>query len=969
MLSLAQSRMSRRRGSSVFVLLLFVATADLLASDSRATTPSSTRPNIVIVMADDLGFSDIGCYGGEIETPNLDQLAAHGLRFNQFYNCGRCCPTRAALLTGLHQHLSGVGHMTGNSQRPAYQGFLNRNCATIAELLRSAGYRTMMAGKWHVGSAPGQWPLDRGFDRYFGCPTGGGFYFPETSLRKRRSLVLDNDEIEFPSDGYVTDLFSDQALTFIDEAVESSDPFFLYLAHIAPHWPLQAKPEDIEKYKGRYSAGWQTIREARFAKQCQLKILPEQTQLSPPHEQVGSWDALSEERRSDLAHRMAVYAAQVDCIDQHIGKLITKLKQHGRYENTLILFLSDNGCSAEGGPGGFRRGDPTSAIGTDASYASAGLEWANVSDTPFRRFKRFTYEGGIASPLIVHWPAAIEPKGEVRTDVGHVTDILPTCLDVAGVDYPSEFNGHRLLPLAGRSLKPTFKGDRLKDRDLFWSHEGNRAVRRGKWKLVADNHQKWELYDLGNDRTETQDLAEKHSDVRMQLARAYREWADRVGVEPWPLEKRPAAARERPNVILVMADDVGVEAFGCYGSQQYRTPRLDQLAREGMRFTACHSQPLCTPSRVKLMTGRSNIFNYAAFSILPKAAVGPTRPTLSQRFRGLGYRTLVAGKWQLLGAEHYSPRFRRRGSWPLDVGFDHCCLWQVDQLGSRYWGPLLNVDGVNQSFPESVYGPDVCTDRVLEMIKASEDQPFFIYYPMILVHSPFEPTPSTTRNPDERTRQSNFEEMVQYMDHLIGRIVDQLETSGKARETLLIFTSDNGTHKSIQSQWQGRTVRGGKGKTSRAGTHVPLIVRWPGVVPAGATCEDLIDFVDFYPTLMEVVASTSPHPVGSSVDGQPEGVSFWPQLHGAAGRPREWSFGYYNPRPESTAPIRFVRSPHYKLYDDGRFYDLRSDPDERQPLAVETLPIEAAEVHGMLGRALAKYPQQGLRLLNMESEF
>jgi len=230
-MSLAHLRTWRRPVSAVYVLFLFVAAADLLASDSLGVTPSSTRPNIVIVMADDLGFSDIGCYGGEIKTPNLDQLAEHGLRFNQFYNCGRCCPTRAALLTGLHQHQVGVGHMTGNSQRPAYQGFLNRRCATIAELLRSAGYRTMMAGKWHVGGAPGQWPLDRGFDRYFGCPTGGGFYFRETSLRKQRSLVLDHDVTDFPSDGYVTDLFSDHALSFIDEAAESSDPFFLYLAH------------------------------------------------------------------------------------------------------------------------------------------------------------------------------------------------------------------------------------------------------------------------------------------------------------------------------------------------------------------------------------------------------------------------------------------------------------------------------------------------------------------------------------------------------------------------------------------------------------------------------------------------------------------------------------------------------------------------------------------------------------------
>ena len=376
------------------------ALATLLPYSAGFCSDSATRPNIALIMADDMGWSDLGCYGGEIETPHLDALARDGVRFTQFYNTARCCPTRAALLTGLYQHQAGIGHMVRDDGIESYQGYLNDRCVTLAEALRPAGYTTLAVGKWHVGSAPGRWPLDRGFERFWGTPSGGGVYFKDAlQIRKEVFFVDGAERIEPPDDLYVTDTFTDRALEFVEEAVtQKRRPFFLYVAHIVPHWPLQAKEQDIEKYRGRYDIGWDTVRERRFARQKEMGLLPDGTVLSPRHPQAKAWAEMPHEAREDLAHRMAVYAAQIDCVDQNVGRLVAKLKELDQFENTLILFLSDNGCSAEGGPGGFSRGKPGAPIGTGLSYASVGLEWANAADTPFRKFKMDTQEG--ASPRL-----------------------------------------------------------------------------------------------------------------------------------------------------------------------------------------------------------------------------------------------------------------------------------------------------------------------------------------------------------------------------------------------------------------------------------------------------------------------------------------------------------------------------------------------------------------------------------------
>lgn len=512
------------------MLLRFLVLA--LAGTLALRAAPAAKPNIVVILADDMGWSDLGSYGSEIETPHLDALARGGLRFTQFYNAARCCPTRAALLTGVYPHQTGIGHMVADDGLPAYRGFLNDRTVTLAEALRPAGYTTLMTGKWHVGSAPGQWPLDRGFDRFWGTPSGGGVYFKETlELRPEVFFVSGAERIAPPDGLHVTDTFTDRALEFVDEAVaRTRKPFFLYLAHIAPHWPLQALPADIAKYAGRYDAGWDEVRAKRFARQKAMGLVSPDAVLSPRPPEAQPWTEVPAERRRELAHRMEIYAAQIDRLDQSVGRLVAKLKALGQFENTLILFLSDNGSSAEGGPGGFSRGKPGAPLGTGRSYASAGLEWANAANTPFARYKMATHEGGIATPFIAHWPAGIGARGELRRQPGHIVDLMPTLLAVAGTAYPEKRDGKPLLAPEGRSLVPAFVGGPVPRDALYWEHEGNKAVRTGDWKAVTRGSEPWALYDLAADRTETRDLAAAHPEKTRELAALWQAWADRCGV-------------------------------------------------------------------------------------------------------------------------------------------------------------------------------------------------------------------------------------------------------------------------------------------------------------------------------------------------------------------------------------------------------------------------------------------------------
>ena len=498
------------------------------------------RPNIVLIMADDMGFSDIGCYGGEIKTPNLDGLAAKGLRFRQFYNTARCCPTRASLMTGLYPHQTGMGWMTVKDLGPeGYRGDLNRKCVTIAEALKQAGYGTYMSGKWHLTSdedmeAPTDtWPCQRGFDRFFGTISGAGsFWTPE-------KLTRNNTRIQAPENGFFyTDAINDNACDFIrgHQENQANAPFFLYVAHTAPHWPLHAKDEDIAKYEGRYDGGWDRLREERHARMKKMGVVRPDWPLTPRDKAVKAWNDVEAPRRKDLARRMEIYAAQVDAMDQGIGRIVTALEETGRMENTLILFLSDNGGCAEGGLWGFER-NKGGVLGRDSSFASYGQGWAHASNTPFRLYKHWVHEGGIATPLIAHWPKGIDGKGAYRDRPGHVVDIMATCLEVSGAAYPARFKGQSIRPLDGQSLVPAFADGAVEREAIFWEHEGNRAVRDGRWKLVAKGVDgPWELYDLAADRTETRDLATEQPDRVEKMAARWQAYAE--GHHVLPLDGR-----------------------------------------------------------------------------------------------------------------------------------------------------------------------------------------------------------------------------------------------------------------------------------------------------------------------------------------------------------------------------------------------------------------------------------------------
>lgn len=543
--------------------------AGLILCLAMASRPVHAAPNIIVILSDDMGYSDIGCYGGEIATPRLDALAAQGVRFTQFYNTARCCPTRASLLTGMYPHQAAVGHMMVDKGEkfPGYRGDLSKATPTLAEMLKPAGYRNYAVGKWHVTLHNGpdgpkhNWPLQRGFDRYYGTIHGAGSFFdPSTLTRGNQPITPFSDPEYKPETYYYTDAISDQASRYIREhaQAEGEKPFFLYVAYTAAHWPMHALPEDIAKYKGKYDAGYEAIRKARFAKAGQLGVIDPRQKMSPTAE---DWSKVPD--KAWEAAGMEVYAAMVDRMDQGIGKIIDSLKQTGRYDDTLILFLQDNGgCAETQGrqgnkqhPNIFRPEAPTlpplaaEALlppgsvppqtrdgypvrmgrkvlpGPADTYIAYGRGWANVSNTPFREYKHWVHEGGIATPLIAHWPKGIATPGKLRHQPGHLIDIGATCAALAGVDGKH---------LAGVSLLPAFAGKPLDREAIFWEHEGNRAIRMGDWKAVGKGPGgAWELYNIQTDRVEATNLAQREPDRLKDLVSRWETWAQSTQVLPW----------------------------------------------------------------------------------------------------------------------------------------------------------------------------------------------------------------------------------------------------------------------------------------------------------------------------------------------------------------------------------------------------------------------------------------------------
>jgi arylsulfatase len=545
-----------------------VVCAALIGSVSIVTAGNlhaADKPNIVVILADDMGFSDIRCYGGELATQNLDRLAANGVRFTQFYNTGRCCPTRAALLTGLYSHQAGVGHMTDERKNDkgevlaGYSGRLNDHCVTIAEALKPAGYFTAMVGKWHVGQNLGVIPSERGFDRSLNA-AAGGFYFHNA---KGGPLFLDGKNIgrngdPLPKEWYTTELWTDFGLKFVDEARAAKKPFFLYVAENAPHFPLQAPPSSIQRWRGQFKPGWDVLRQARYRRQIEMGLIDKSWPLSPRLPEVPAWESLSAEQQDRYDLLMSIYAAVVERMDAAIGRLVDGLKERGELDNTLILFLSDNGGNAESGING-----KTGAAGVPGDAKSdvfIGQCWATLNNTPFVRYKHYTDEGGISTPLIAHWPKGIPASrnGQWEKQPGHLIDIMATCLDVGGATYPKEFGGKPISPHQGVSLRPALLGEDLKrGKPIFWEHESNRAVRDGQWKLVALEGKPWRLYDLAADRTEQRDLSAEQPDRAKSLAAKWDEWAAQSNVLPlggWRGDGKKKAANKKARFTLKQGD-------------------------------------------------------------------------------------------------------------------------------------------------------------------------------------------------------------------------------------------------------------------------------------------------------------------------------------------------------------------------------------------------------------------------------
>jgi arylsulfatase A-like enzyme len=543
---------------------------------------AASRPNIIIILADDMGFADLGCYGSEIHTPNIDKMAADGMRFAQFYNMARCCPTRASIMTGLYPHQAGIGAMNQKlGNKPQYEGELdNDHCVTVPEVLRDAGYHTGMVGKWHlvhlsiaalpqdkakaaldfqsdvpISPSESDWPYKRGFEEHWGTIAGVDNYYDPYSL-VHNAQIIRPDKPEF----YYTDFITNHAVQLIDGyAADSSRPFFMYVAYTAPHWPMQAPEADIDRYRDVYNVGWDVIRQQRYNRQVAMGMSKKQWGLSPRafltslndgDSKVGPW--VTAPAKAWQARRMAVYAAMIEIMDRGVGQIMSELRNRGLDGNTMVMFLSDNGaCQEQVKPDwndipSHTRDGRTILVGNlsnlwpgpETVYQSYGPAWANASNTPLRRFKHFTEEGGISTPFVVRWPGIVNQAAQIQHEqIGDVIDLMPTVLAAAGASYPTSFRGHTVWPEEGISLLPVIEGGPTIPRPvpLCWEHEGNRAARIGDWKVVAAHGEPWQLYNISDDRTEMHNLSAKYPEKVRELRAAYDAWEKRVGVEEWPI--------------------------------------------------------------------------------------------------------------------------------------------------------------------------------------------------------------------------------------------------------------------------------------------------------------------------------------------------------------------------------------------------------------------------------------------------
>ena len=1015
------------RSHRVFLWVLAIALA--VASGVAAV---AAPPNVVVILADDLGYSDLGCYGSEIDTPHLDSLAAGGLRFTQGYNTARCWPTRSAILTGSYPQAirrDALPGETGGGQqkRPGWARLL-------PELLKPAGYRSYHSGKWHVDGDP----RSQGFDRSLDVTGGDNNYFSATGT------VEDGHQVPVTADFYATTAIGDHAVTCLaDHARDhAGTPFFHDVSFTAPHFPLHAPPGLIAKYRDRYRAGWDAVRQARVERLKSLGIVTTppavvEREVGPPYpfpdavkilgdgeiNRPVPWTELTPAQQSFQSEKMAIHAAMIESMDQQVGRILAQLKVMAAFDDTLVLFASDNGASAEIMVRGEGH-DPLAPPGSRKSFLCLGPGWSSCANTPFRRHKTWVHEGGIATPWIVHWPRGCSARGELRTQPVHVIDVPPTVLALAGVAPPTEYDGKPVPLMQGRSFaKAIVDPSAAPAHDsLWWCHEGNRAVRVGDWKLVAAKGTPWELYDLAKDRCETTNLAAAEP-VRVEslaaewnrIAAECRSLAGDGGSQNGTAEKRgerkatatpaaggqPQSQSRPPNLVIVCCDDLGYGDPGCYGGRAAATPHIDRIAREGVRFTDFHvAQAVCSASRAALLTGcyPNRLGIHGALGPTSTHGLATAETTLADLLCDRGYRTACVGKWHL----GHHPQFL-----PTQQGFDEYFglpysndMWpHHPEAKPGTYPPLPLVEN------DRVIDPDVTaadqetltaryTERAVAFLeragKAADGRPFFLYLAHSMPHVPlFAGAASRGSAPG-----GMYGDVLAELDASVGSVLAALERTGHADDTLVIFTSDNGPWLSYGDHaGSAGILREGKGTAFEGGLRVPCVARLPGRIPSDSVCDELLMSIDILPTIAGLTGR--PLPTDSAgfctVEGRRiDGHDRWPLFRGEkpaeAAKPvyffwygdnelqavREGRWKLFLPQRSRSMAGQTAGSGgvpgRYQPLDVGReLYDLAADPAELhdvaadQPAIVVRLEALAEQARAELGDTLTSRTGSGVR--------
>jgi arylsulfatase A-like enzyme len=944
--------------------LIVVLLALAACGDASVAAP----PNVVVILADDLGFSDLGCYGGEIDTPHLDRLAAGGLRFTQGYNTARCWPSRAALLTGYYAQAVNRDVPPGedwqsSNRRPAWARLL-------PELLAPAGYRSYHSGKWHVDGNPRK----QGFLRSLRVNGSG-----ENDYFDPQGVTDDGQPIRAGGDYYVTTAIGDHAVECLKDhaAAHAGVPFFSYVAFTAPHFPLQAPQELVAKYKDRYRAGWDAVRKVRFERltaggvvnaplaPLEQKVLPFYGVEPDVLARFGAgeierplpWAGLSPEQRAFQAEKMALYAAMIEMMDRAVGRIVGQLEAMQAIDDTLILFLSDNGSSAEiliRGKGH----DPALRLGSPGTFPCLGPGWSSCANTPFRRHKIWVHEGGIATPWIVHWPRGIASKNALRTQPVHVIDVAPTVLALAGVAPSKEHAGKPVPPMQGRSFAACLTDSAAPPphETLWWCHEGNRAVRVGDWKLVAAKGEPWQLYDMTCDRTETVDLAASQPERVAALEKA---WVaaneecrrlvkqDEIGASP---------TGRRPNIIYVMPDDQGYGDIASHGNPIVKTPHLDRLRDQSVRFTEFHASPTCAPTRAALLTGRHEFRSGVTHTVSERERLALSATTLPQLLNSAGYTSGIFGKWHLGDEDAYQPGRR---------GFDRVFIHGGGGIGQTYPGscgdapnnsyhdPFIRSDG--RFVRTSGYCTDVFFAAAIEWMDARRKagEPFFCVITPNAPHSPYSPPPGADaaylpklaaagigeNETPSRADIACFFGMIENIDTNMGRLLAKLDEWGIADDTLLVFSTDNGSAAGARVFNDG--MRGRKGSPYRGGIRVPAFWRWTGTLPDGVDVPAVTAHIDVLPTLCEIAGVTIPPAVAARIEGR----SLVPLLASASAdwpdRPLITHVGRWERGRAAESGYRQcgIREGRWSLVnnqnrpDTWELYDVAVDPAEKHDIA------------------------------------